>query len=97
MSALDMSLVQGGARVRRSPYFDATQRYGCRGYTVYNHMFLPIAYDDLEKEYWKLLEDVSVWDVSVERQVEIKGPDGFAFTNLLTSRDLTQCKVGQPI
>lgn len=95
MSALDMSLVQRGARVRRSPYFDATQRYGCWGYTVYNHMFLPIGYDDLEKEYWKLLEDVSVWDVSVERQVEIKGPDGFAFTNLLTSRDLTQCKVGQ--
>ena len=27
--------------------------------------------------------------------MEIKGPDGFAFTNLLTSRDLTQCKVGQ--
>ena len=95
MSALDMSLVQRGARVRRSPYFDATQRYGCWGYTVYNHMFLPIGYDDLEKEYWKLLEGVSVWDVSVERQVEIKGPDGFAFTNLLTSRDLTQCKVGQ--
>ena len=95
MSALDMSLVQRGARVRRSPYFDATQRYGCWGYTVYNHMFLPIGYDDLEKEYWKLLEGVSIWDVSVERQVEIKGPDGFAFTNLLTSRDLTQCKVGQ--
>ena len=95
MSALDMSLVQRGARVRRSPYFDATQRYGCWGYTVYNHMFLPIGYDDLEKEYWKLLEGVSVWDVSVERQVEIKGSDGFAFTNLLTSRDLTQCKVGQ--
>ncbi len=95
MGALDMTKVQRGARVRRSPYFDATQRYGCWGYTVYNHMFLPIGYDDLEKEYWKLLTDVSIWDVSVERQVEIKGPDGFAFTNLLTPRDLTKCKVGQ--
>ena len=47
MGALDMAEVQRGARVRRSPYFDATQRYGCWGYTVYNHMFLPIGYDDL--------------------------------------------------
>ncbi len=94
-TSFDMTTVQRGARVRRSPYFDATLRYGCRGYTVYNHMFLPIAYDDLEKEYWKLLNDVSVWDVAVERQVEITGPDAFAFTNMLTPRDLTKCRVGQ--
>ena len=42
----DMSLIQRGARLRRSPYFEATLRSGCRGYTVYNHMFLPIAYED---------------------------------------------------
>ncbi len=94
-TAFDMSLVQRGARLRRSPYFDATLRHGCRGYTVYNHMFLPIAYDDLEREYWRLLKDVTMWDVSVERQVEITGPDAFAFTNLLTPRDLSQCAVGQ--
>ncbi len=91
----DMSTIQRGARLRRSPYFDATLKAGCRGYTVYNHMFLPIAYDDLEKEYWRLLEGVTVWDVSVERQVEITGPDAFDFTNLLTPRDLAKCKVGQ--
>ena len=91
----DMSLIQRGARLRRSPYFEATLRSGCRGYTVYNHMFLPIAYDDLEQEYRKLLNDVTVWDVAVERQVEITGRDAFAFTNLLTPRDLTQCGVGQ--
>jgi aminomethyltransferase len=91
----DMSLIQRGARLRRSPYFEATQRAGCRGYTVYNHMFLPIAYDDLEREYWKLLNDVTVWDVAVERQVEITGPDAFTFANLLTPRDLAKCAVGQ--
>lgn len=91
----DMSLIQRGARLRRSPYFEATQRAGCRGYTVYNHMFLPIAYDDLEAEYWKLVNDVTVWDVAVERQVEITGPDAFAFANLLTPRDLAKCAVGQ--
>ncbi|HEX2170983.1 MAG TPA: glycine cleavage T C-terminal barrel domain-containing protein [Dehalococcoidia bacterium] len=91
----DMSLIQCGARLRRSPYFEATQRYGPKGYTVYNHMFFPIRYDTLEAEYWHLLNHVTVWDVSVERQVEITGPDAFAFTNLLTPRDLTKCAVGQ--
>ena len=95
MTAFDMSLVQRGARLRRSPYFDATLRHGCRGYTIYNHMFLPIKYADLDQEHERLLNDVTVWDVSVERQVEITGPDGLAFTNLLTPRDLTKCKIGQ--
>lgn len=95
MATFDMAMIQRGARLRRSPYFDATQRYGPRGFTVYNHMLHPIAFDDLEKEYWTLLNDVSIWDVSVERQVEITGPDAFTFTNMLTPRDLDKCEVGQ--
>jgi aminomethyltransferase len=90
----DMSLIQRGARLKRSPYFESTQRAGCRGYTVYNHMFLPIAYDALEREYSKLLSDVTVWDVSVERNTEISGPDAFRFMSLLTPRDMSKCKVG---
>lgn len=93
--SFDMNLVQRGARLRRSPFFDATQRYGAKAYTVYNHMLFPICYGDLEAEYWHLLHHVTLWDVSVERQVEITGPDAFAFTNLLTPRDLARCAVGQ--
>jgi glycine cleavage system T protein len=91
----DMRLIQRGARLRRTPFFEATQRYGARGYTVYNHMFFPICYADLEQEYWHLLNHVTLWDVSVERQVEITGPDAFAFADLLTPRDLSKCAVGQ--
>jgi len=91
----DMRLIQRGARLRRSPFFEATQRYGCRAYTVYNHMFLPSYYDDPVNEYWHLLEHVTLWDVSVERQVEITGVDAFRFANLLTVRDLSRCLVGQ--
>jgi aminomethyltransferase len=94
-NGFDMTLVQRGARLRRTPYFEATQRYGAKGYTVYNHMLFPIQYDDFGAEYASLLDDVTVWDVSVERQVEITGPDAFAFTNLLTPRDLDKCEVGQ--
>ena len=91
----DMSLVQRGARLRRSPFFDATQRHGAKAYTVYNHMLFPICFTDLEEEYWHLINHVTLWDVSVERQVEITGPDAFAFTNRLTPRDLSRCAVGQ--
>ena len=94
-STFDMALIQRGARLRRSPYFEATLRAGCKSYTVYNHMFLPTHYDDLHAEYEKLLTGVTVWDVSVERQAEITGPDAFKFTNLLTPRDLSRCAVGQ--
>jgi len=90
-----MRLIQRGARLRQSPFFEATQRYGCRAYTVYNHMFLPSYYDDPVNEYWHLLNEVTLWDVSVERQTEIKGPDAFRFTSLLTPRDLSKCQVGQ--
>ena len=80
---------------RKSPYFEATKRAGCRSWGLYNHMLLPTLYDDPVTEYWALLHDVTMWDVSVERCVEITGPDAFEFTNLLTCRDLTTCAVGQ--
>src|SRR6266545_952180 len=76
MEPFDMSLVQCGARLRRSPFYQAEQHYGPKAYTVYNHTLFPIRYDDLEAEYWHLLEHVTLWDVAVERQVEITGPDG---------------------
>ena len=69
----DIFLITRGARIRRSPFFEATQKYGCKSYTVYNRMLLPSYYDDPVKEYWKLIEGVTLWDVGVERQVEITG------------------------
>ena len=91
----DMAMIQRGARLRRSPFFDKTWEAGCKAYTVYNHTFLPSYYDDPVKEYWHLLRHVALWDVAVERNVEISGPDGFAFMQLLTPRDLRKCQVGQ--
>jgi aminomethyltransferase len=84
-----------GPWYRRSPFFEATRRAGAKAYDIYNHMYLPGLYDDAETEYEALLHDVTVWDVSVERQVEISGPDGFKFADFITPRDLTKCDVGQ--
>jgi len=91
----DMGLVQRGARNRRTPYYEATQRYGPKGFTVYNHMYFPIRFDTFEKEFDALLNGVTLWDVSVERCLEISGRDGFRFAQLLTPRDLSTCAVGQ--
>ena len=80
---------------RRSPYWQRTVEAGCTSWDLYNHMLIPTLYDDDEKEYWHLLEHVTLWDVAVERQVEITGPDAAAFTQLLTCRDLSECEVLQ--
>lgn len=82
-------------RLRKSPFFHASRRHGVGLYSVYNHTYHPRHYGDPVAEYWNLLEGVTLWDVGVERQVEITGPDAFDFTNMLVPRDLTKCKVGQ--
>ena len=95
MAPFDMSLVQRGARNRRTPYYESTQKYSPIGFTVYNHMYFPIRFDTFENEFETLLSGVTLWDVAVERCLEISGPDGFAFAQLLTPRDLSKCAVGQ--
>jgi glycine cleavage system aminomethyltransferase T len=84
-----------GPWYRRSPYFEATILHGCTAFDIYNHTYLPAYYDDPVVEYWHLLQHVTIWDVGVERQVEITGPDAVAFAELLTPRDLSSCAVGQ--
>src|SRR2546422_3580964 len=84
-----------GPWYRRSPFFDATRRAGCSAYDIYNHMLLPAYYDDPVVEYWALLNDVTVWDVAVERTVEVSGPDADRLIDMISCRDLTKCAVGQ--
>ncbi len=91
----ESSTLYFGPWYRKSPFFEATLRAGCSAYDIYNHMLHPNTYDDPETEYRALINDVTLWDVGVERIVEIAGPDATAFTNLLTCRDLTTCDVMQ--
>lgn len=82
-------------RIRKSPFFYASRRHGVRKYSVYNHHYHPRLYTDPVEEYWALVEGVTLWDVGVERQIEISGPDAFAFTQMLVPRDMRKCAVGQ--
>ncbi|SHL84279.1 aminomethyltransferase [Roseovarius marisflavi] len=84
-----------GTQIRKSPYFDATVRWGAKGFSVYNHMYIPRDFGDPEQNFWNLVNDAILCDVGVERQVEITGPDAAKFTQMLTCRDLSTMAVGQ--
>ena len=84
-----------GTQIRKSPFFDATVRWGATGFSVYNHMYIPRDFGDPEKNFWNLVNDAILCDVAVERQVEITGPDAFHFIQLLTPRDLSKLSIGQ--
>lgn len=88
-------LISFGPRVRKSPYFAATLRSGAKAFTIYNHTYMPSSYGDNVADYWSLVTDVTLWDVACQRQVQISGPDAFAFVQFLTPRDMSQCEVGQ--
>jgi hypothetical protein len=84
-----------GPWYRRSPFFDGTQRAGCKAYDIYNKMYLPAEYDDPAVEYQALQDGVTLWDVGVERTVQISGPDADRLVDSITCRDLTRCAVKQ--
>jgi aminomethyltransferase len=84
-----------GTQIRKSPYFEATVRWGAKGFSVYNQMYIPRDFGDPEQNFWNLVNDAILCDVAVERQVEITGPDAARFVQMLTPRDLSTMAVGQ--
>ena len=82
-------------RIRSTPYTSRIEKQGVTAYTTYNHMLLPAAFGSLEDAYHHLKENVQVWDVAGERQVEISGKDSGKLVQLMTCRDLSKSKVGR--
>ncbi|WP_255611807.1 glycine cleavage T C-terminal barrel domain-containing protein [Marinobacterium arenosum] len=82
-------------RVRKSPYWHLAYEAGCWRATVYNRMYHPRGYVRPEDggamvEYQSLVNDVTLWNVAVERQIQVKGPDAEAFVNYVITRDATK-------
>ncbi len=86
---------QPNTRIRPSPFYEATLAEGLKMANVYNRMVMPTSYGDPEGEYWRLINGVSQWDVAVERQIQLKGPDAARLAQILAPRDLSKCAVGQ--
>ena len=84
-----------GTQIRKSPFFDSTVQWGAKGFSVYNHMYIPRDFGSAEENFWNLVNDAILCDVSVERQVEITGPDAEKFVQYLTPRDISKCAIGQ--
>ncbi|NVO55174.1 dimethylsulfoniopropionate demethylase [Rhodobacteraceae bacterium B1Z28] len=82
-------------RLRRTPFSDGVEAAGVKAYTVYNHMLLPTVFESVEADYRHLKTHVQVWDVSCERQVELRGPDAARLMQMLTPRDLRGMLPGQ--
>ena len=82
-------------RLRRTPFSEGVVAAGVKAYTVYNHMLLPTVFRSVEEDYRHLKEAVQIWDVSCERQVEIRGPDACKLVQMLTPRDLRGMLPGQ--
>ena len=82
-------------RIRPSPYYEATLKEGVKSFSPYNNMLMPTGYGDPDAEYDRIINGVSQWDVAVERQVELTGPDAGRLAQILCPRDLAKCVEGQ--
>ncbi len=82
-------------RVRKSPYWHLSAQAGCWRASVYNRMYHPRGYVRPEEggamvEYDALVNHVTLWNVAVERQIQVKGPDAADFVNYVITRDATK-------
>ena len=82
-------------RVRKSPYWHLSMQAGCWRATVYNRIYHPRGYVKPEdggamKEYDAIKNHVTMWNVAVERQIRVKGPDAEKFVDYVITRDATK-------
>jgi len=82
-------------RVRKSPYWHLSMKAGCWRATIYNRVYHPRGYVRPEKggamvEYEAIKKHVTMWNVAVERQIRVKGPDAEKFTDYVITRDATK-------
>ena len=80
-------------RVRKSPFWHLSAAAGCWRATVYNRTYHPRGYARPEDggamaEYDALVNHVTLWNVAVERQIQVKGPDAERFVDYVITRDV---------
>lgn len=85
-------------RIRKSPYWHLSMEAGCWRASIYNRMYHPRGYVRPEDggamvEYDALVHHVTLWNVAVERQIQVKGPEAEAFVNFVITRDATKIPV----
>ena len=94
-ASLSQIVLMMSPRIRHSPFYEASVRDGVSHFTVYNKMLMPTSFGNLQAELQRLMHGVAMWDVAVERQVEVSGPDAHRLVQRLSARDLSKMAVGQ--
>ena len=84
-----MAEIGPNTRLKVSPFYKSTLSEGVAGFSPYNRMLMPVSYGDPAAEYARLTTGVSQWDVAVERQVQLKGPDAGRLAQIMSVRDLS--------
>ena len=84
-------------RVRKSPFWHLSMNEGAWRATIYNRIYHPFGYVRYEDggpmvEYEALKKHVTLWDVAVERQIMVKGPDAEKFVDYVITRDASVIK-----
>ncbi|MFW6004546.1 MAG: aminomethyl transferase family protein [Halodesulfurarchaeum sp.] len=83
-------------RLRKSPFFHKSfNEEGAWRATSYNRMYHPRGLVEPEDggtmaEHEALTNAVTLWDVAVERQIRVRGPDAEALTDYVVTRDATE-------
>ena len=88
------TIITRSRRLRGTSFTSRIEKQGVKSYTVYNHMLLPTTFSTPEEEYNHLKKYVQVWDVSVQREIEISGKDSSQLVQLMTCRNLSNSKIG---
>ena len=82
-------------RLRGTPYTARLEAAGVKAYSVYNHMLVPTLFESVQADCAHLKQHVQVWDVSCERQIEVRGPDAGKLIQLMTPRNLSKAQIDQ--
>ena len=82
-------------RIKRSPFYQSTVKEGVTGFYPYNNMFLPTGYGSPEREYWNLVNGVTMWDVGCQRQIQLYGQDAENLAQIISPRIISDLDIGQ--
>lgn len=82
-------------RLRQTPFEPRAREHNARAYTIYNHMPLACSYESPEADYHHLCQQVQIWDVACERQVEVSGVDALKLVELVTPRAVASSRIGE--
>lgn len=80
--------------MKQTPFYEVHKKLGAK-MAPFAGFEMPIDYSGIKKEHFAVRESVGVFDVSHMGEFWVKGPQAFAFLQLVTSNDISLLKPGK--